>query len=46
MFIYFLRDRERERGVCKLGRGRERGRHGIRSRIQDLTCQHRVQCGT
>ena len=38
----FLRDRETE---CKLGRGRERGRHRIRSRLQALSCQHRAQCG-
>ena len=31
--------------ACKLGRGRERGRHRIWSRIQALSCQHRARYG-
>ena len=38
-FIYFW-ERERETD-CEWGRGRERGRHRIWSRIQALSCQHR-----
>ena len=30
---------------CKHGRGRERGRHRIRSRLQALSCQHRARHG-
>ena len=42
-FIYFWeRETETEHGQ---GRGRERGRQRIRSRLQDLSCQHRAQCG-
>ena len=40
--LIFERERETE---CQQGRGRERGRHGIRSRLQALSCQHRAQCG-
>ena len=41
MFIYFW-----ERNRMQVGeRGRERGRHRIRSRLQALSCQHRAQCG-
>ena len=36
MFIYFLRERETEHEWQK---GRERGRHRIRSRLQALSCQ-------
>ena len=36
----FSRDRETE---CEWGRGRERGRHRIRSGLQALSCQHRAQ---
>ena len=36
----------RERGTeCKWGRGRERGRHRIQSRLQALSCQHRARRG-
>ena len=38
MFI-FEREREHEQG-----RGRERGRHRIWSRLQAMSCQHRVWC--
>ena len=41
MFYLFLRKRDR----AWVGRGRERGRHRIRSRLQALSCQHRAQCG-
>ena len=41
MLIYFW---ERET-ACKQGRGRERGRHGIGSKLQALSCQHRARCG-
>ena len=37
-FIHFLRVRETEH---QQGRGRERGRHRIRSRLQAPSCQHR-----
>ena len=41
MFVYFW---ERERQTeCKHDRGRERGRHRIRSRLQVLSCQHKAQ---
>ena len=48
LFIFFnvhlfLRERGREM-ECKWGRGRETGRHRIRSRLQALSCQDRVQC--
>ena len=36
----FLRQRETEH---ERRRGRERGRHGIRSRLQALSCQHRAR---
>ena len=39
MFIYFW---ERQ---SKQGRGRERGRHRIQSRLQALSCQHRAWWG-
>ena len=43
MFIYFWeRDRETEH---EWGRGRERGRHRIRSRLEALSCQHRAWHG-
>ena len=29
---------------CEWERGRERGRQGIRSKLQTLSCQHRAQC--
>ena len=41
MLIYFW-ERQTE---CKLGRGRERGRHRIWSRLQALSCQHRARHG-
>ena len=41
MCIHFW-ERERQH---EQGRGGERGRHRIRSRLQALSCQHRVQCG-
>ena len=34
---------ERERHRVELGRGRERGRHWMWSRLQVLSCQHRAQ---
>ena len=35
---------ERERQTeCEQGRGRERGRHRIQSRLQPLSCQHRAR---
>ena len=41
MFLFiFETEREHEQG-----RGRERGRHRIQSRLQALSCQHRVWCG-
>ena len=36
----FLRETE-----CDQGRGREKWRHRIRSRLQVPSCQHRVRCG-
>ena len=42
MFILFLRERERAQAG---GMGRERGRHRIRSRLRDLSCQHRAWGG-
>ena len=44
MFIYFLRKRERDREWVGEGQ-RERDTHTIRSRLQALSCQHRVQHG-
>ena len=46
MFIY-LSERERESPSkgCRQGRGRERGRHRIQSRLQALSCQHRAPHG-
>ena len=41
MFI-FERDRETQ---CEQGRGRERGRHRIRSGLQAPSCQHRARHG-
>ena len=42
MCIYFWeRAHKRE---CERGRGRERGRHRIGSRLQALSCQHRARC--
>ena len=38
--VYFW-EKERE---CEWGRGRERGRHRIWSRLQALSCQHRAWC--
>ena len=43
---FYLVLRERERQSTSGGRGRERMRHRIRSRLQALSCQHRVRCGT
>ena len=43
MFIYFW-DRERET-ECERGRGREKGRHRIWSRLQARSCQHRAWRG-
>ena len=45
VFYLFLRERDTE---CQPGRGRERERkrHGIWSRLQALSCQHRAQHGT
>ena len=40
--VYFLRKRETEH---EQGKGRERGRHRIQSRLQALSCQHRTWCG-
>ena len=40
--LIFIFERETE---CKQGRGRERGRHRIWSRLQGLSCQHRVRHG-
>ena len=40
MFIYFSRERLTE---CEQGRGRERGRHRIPSRLQAPSCQHRAR---
>ena len=34
------RERENEQGRC-----RERGKHGIQSKLQALSCQPRAQCG-
>ena len=42
LMFYFIFERETER---KQGWGRERGRHGIRSRLQAPSCQHRAQRG-
>ena len=42
----FLRETETERDIeHKWGRGRERGRHRIGSRLQALSCQHRARRG-
>ena len=38
----FIFERETE---CKRGKGRERGRHRIQSRLQAMSCQHRAQRG-
>ena len=43
MFLHFW-DRQRET-ESKHGRGRERGRRRIWSRLQALSCQHRAWCG-
>ena len=44
MFIYFLREGEHARTrVHRWGRGREWGKHRIRSRRQALSCQHRAR---
>ena len=40
--LFVLWERETE---CEWGRGRERGRHRIRNRLQALSCQHRAGCG-
>ena len=40
--LIFERERERER---EWGSGRERWRHRIQSRLQDLSCPHRARCG-
>ena len=40
--IYFLRDRETEH---EWGRGKERGKHRIWSRLRALSCQHRAWHG-
>ena len=40
--LIFERQRETE---CEQRRGREKGRHRIRSRLQALSCQHRAWCG-
>ena len=40
LFIYFEREREREREhICKQGRGRERGRERIPSRLHAVSAQ-------
>ena len=41
-FKMFIFDRERET-EHEWGRGRERGRHRIGSRLQALSCQHRAR---
>ena len=38
----FLRERERKRACMSGGRGRERGRHRIQSRLQAPSGQHRA----
>ena len=40
MFIFFLRETETE---YEWVRGRERGRHRIRSRLQAPSCQHSTE---
>ena len=40
----FILEREREL-EHEWGKGKERGRHRIRSRLQVLSCQHRAQHG-
>ena len=40
----FIIERQRDT-ECEQGRGRERGRHRIWSRLQALSCQHRAWCG-
>ena len=41
MFLFIF---ERQSMRHEWGRGRERGRHRIQSRLQALSCQHRAQC--
>ena len=46
--LTFIIERERERVLTcahEWGRGRERGRHRIRSSLQAPSCQHRAWCG-
>ena len=42
LFIFWEHERETE---CEQGRGRERWRHKIQSRLQALSCQHRAPHG-
>ena len=49
MFTYLQRETERERervSKYEWGKGRERGRHRIQSRLQALSCQHTAQSPT
>ena len=41
--VYFW---ERGRQSMSAGRGRERAKHRIRSRLQTLSCEHRARCGS
>ena len=41
----FLRERETERQSASRGRGHEKGRHIIQSRLQVPSCQHRAGRG-
>ena len=42
-FLMFIFERWRKT-EHEQGRGRERGRHRIQSRLQSLSCQHRARC--
>ena len=46
MFIFETHTHTHTHTQSKQGRGRERRRHRIRSRLQALSCQHRVQSPT